>query len=247
MIYPLLRQFFFALDPEVAHGIGMTGVELLRATGASCLLASSVPPDRVSVMGLDFPNPVGLAAGLDKNGEHIDALAALGFGFIEIGTVTPRPQPGNPRPRMFRIPDRQAIINRMGFNNDGVERLLANVAAARFPRIKAGVAWYGRLVPPPADGFGAEPGRQWPVDIAGALRTPVLGLYGARDQGIPVATVEQMRAALNAANNPSHSEIVVYPDAGHGFHADYRDSYVATDAADGWTRLLAWFRAHGVA
>ncbi len=121
------------------------------------------------------------------------------------------------------------------------------MAAARFPHIKAGVAWYGRLVPPPADGFGAEPNRQWPVDIAGMLRTPVLGLYGARDQGIPVATVEQMRAALNAADNPSRSEIVVYPDAGHGFHADYRDSYVAADAADGWTRLLAWFRAHGVA
>ncbi|MBN8451659.1 quinone-dependent dihydroorotate dehydrogenase [Accumulibacter sp.] len=134
MLYPLLRHFFFALDPEVAHGIGMAGVDLLRATGASCLLANPVPPDPVSVMGLSFPNPVGLAAGLDKNGEHIDALAALGFGFIEVGTVTPRPQPGNPRPRMFRIPERQAIINRMGFNNDGVDRLLDNVAAARFPR-----------------------------------------------------------------------------------------------------------------
>jgi dihydroorotate dehydrogenase len=87
-----------------------------------------VPPDPVQVMGLSFPNPVGLAAGLDKNGDHIDALAALGFGFIEIGTVTPRPQPGNPRPRLFRIPERQAIINRMGFNNDGVDKLLANVA-----------------------------------------------------------------------------------------------------------------------
>ncbi|WP_374691862.1 quinone-dependent dihydroorotate dehydrogenase [Accumulibacter sp.] len=134
MLYPLLRQFLFALDPEVAHGIGMAGVDLLRATGTSCLLANPVPPDPVAVMGLSFPNPVGLAAGLDKNGEHIDALAALGFGFIEVGTVTPRPQPGNPRPRMFRIPERQAIINRMGFNNDGVDRLLANVATARFPR-----------------------------------------------------------------------------------------------------------------
>ncbi len=134
MLYPLLRNLFFALDPETAHGIGMLGVDVLKTTGASCLLASPVPPDPVEVMGLTFPNPVGLAAGLDKNGDHIDALAALGFGFIEIGTVTPRAQPGNPKPRLFRIPERQAIINRMGFNNDGVEKLLANVAAARFAR-----------------------------------------------------------------------------------------------------------------
>lgn len=134
MFYPLLRRFFFALDPETAHGLGMTGVDLLKAAGASGLVAKAVPPDPVQVMGLDFRNPVGLAAGLDKNGEHIDALAALGFGFIEIGTVTPRPQAGNPKPRLFRIADRQAIINRMGFNNDGVEKLLANVAAAGFVR-----------------------------------------------------------------------------------------------------------------
>jgi dihydroorotate dehydrogenase len=138
MLYPLLRSVFFALDPETAHRLGMTGVDFLKATGATCLLASAVPPDPVRVMGLDFPNPVGLAAGLDKNGEHIDALAALGFGFIEVGTVTPRAQPGNPRPRMFRIPERQAIINRMGFNNDGVDQLLANVDAASFAR-KGGI------------------------------------------------------------------------------------------------------------
>ena len=134
MIYPLLRHFFFALDAETAHGIGMNGVDFLNATGTSCLLANPVPPDPVRVMGIDFPNPVGLAAGLDKNGDHVDALAALGFGFIEIGTVTPRAQPGNPRPRMFRIPERQAIINRLGFNNDGVEKLLANIAGATFTR-----------------------------------------------------------------------------------------------------------------
>jgi dihydroorotate dehydrogenase len=85
-------------------------------------------------MGLKFPNPVGLAAGLDKNGDHIDGLAALGFGFIEIGTITPRPQPGNPRPRLFRIPEAQGIINRMGFNNDGVDKLLENVRLSEFPR-----------------------------------------------------------------------------------------------------------------
>ncbi len=134
MLYSVLRQLLFTLDPETAHGIGMAGVDWLKAAGATCLVAGRVPPDPVPVMGINFPNPVGLAAGVDKNGEHIDALAALGFGFIEIGTITPRPQPGNPRPRLFRIPERQAIINRMGFNNDGVDQLLANVDAADFPR-----------------------------------------------------------------------------------------------------------------
>ncbi|MER2622832.1 MAG: quinone-dependent dihydroorotate dehydrogenase [Accumulibacter sp.] len=134
MLYSVLRQLLFTLDPETAHGIGMAGVDWLKAAGATCLVARPVPPDPVSVMGINFPNPVGLAAGVDKNGEHIDALAALGFGFIEIGTITPRPQPGNPRPRLFRIPERQAIINRMGFNNDGVDQLLAHVDAADFPR-----------------------------------------------------------------------------------------------------------------
>ena len=132
MIYPLLRKVFFALDAETAHGLGMAAIELAHTAGVSCLLASSVPSDPVSVMGLEFANPVGLAAGLDKNGEHVDALAAQGFGFIEVGTVTPLAQPGNPKPRLFRIPQRQAIINRMGFNNDGVDKLLSNIADAKF-------------------------------------------------------------------------------------------------------------------
>lgn len=134
MIYPLIRQFFFSLDAETAHGIGMSGLDFAHAAGLSGLFSGKVPACPVEVMGLLFPNPVGLAAGLDKNGDHIDALAALGFGFIEIGTVTPRPQPGNPKPRLFRIPERQAIVNRMGFNNGGVDNLLARVAAAQFPR-----------------------------------------------------------------------------------------------------------------
>jgi dihydroorotate dehydrogenase len=112
----------------------MRGVSLLDATGFAGLLAKPVPSCPVDAMGLRFPNPVGLAAGLDKNGEHIDGLARLGFGFIEIGTVTPRPQAGNPRPRLFRIPEAQGIINRMGFNNDGVDRLLENVRQAKFPQ-----------------------------------------------------------------------------------------------------------------
>ena len=134
MLYPLIRKFFFALDAENAHGIGMRGVSLLSCSGLASVVAKPVPACPVEVMGLRFPNPVGLAAGLDKNGDHIDGLAALGFGFLEIGTVTPRPQPGNPRPRLFRIPEKQAIINRMGFNNAGVDRLIANVKAANFPK-----------------------------------------------------------------------------------------------------------------
>jgi carboxymethylenebutenolidase len=120
------------------------------------------------------------------------------------------------------------------------------MAAARFAEIRAGVAWYGRLVAPESGGFGAEEGRPWPVDIAAQMRAPVLGLYAGEDRGIPVATAEQMRGALAANGNPMGSEIVVYPGAQHGFHADYRDTYNAEAATDGWKRLLAWFRGHGV-
>ena len=133
MLYPLIRKFFFSLDAETAHGIGMMGIDR-----AACLMAKPVTPCPVEVMGLKFPNPVGLAAGLDKNGDHIDGLARLGFGFIEIGTITPRPQDGNPKPRLFRIPEAQGIINRMGFNNAGVDKLLENVRAAEFPK-KGGI------------------------------------------------------------------------------------------------------------
>jgi len=133
MLYPLIRKFFFSLDAETAHGIGMMGIDR-----AACLMAKPVAPCPVEVIGLKFPNPVGLAAGLDKNGDHIDGLAKLGFGFIEIGTITPRPQDGNPKPRLFRIPEAQGIINRMGFNNAGVDKLLENVRAAEFPK-KGGI------------------------------------------------------------------------------------------------------------
>ena len=134
MIYSLIRNVFFSLDPEMAHELGMSGVDFLNRAGVSCLLANPPPSNPVEAMGLKFPNPVGLAAGLDKNGAHVDALAALGFGFIEIGTVTPRPQPGNPKPRMFRIVQKKAIINRLGFNNYGVDKLLSNISTAQFPK-----------------------------------------------------------------------------------------------------------------
>ena len=125
MLYSLLRPLLFRLDPESAHRLTFDAIEKARRFGL--VAPTSIPCRARTVMGLNFPNPVGLAAGLDKNGEHIEALAALGFGFIEIGTVTPRPQPGNPKPRLFRIPEARAIINRMGFNNLGVDSLLENV------------------------------------------------------------------------------------------------------------------------
>lgn len=132
MLYTLLRKFLFSLDPETAHGLGLSGIEFLHKSHLGGAIAKPIVADPTTVMGITFPNAVGLAAGLDKNAEHIDALAALGFGSIEVGTVTPRPQPGNPKPRMFRIPEKQAIINRMGFNNEGVDQLLRNVAASKF-------------------------------------------------------------------------------------------------------------------
>jgi dihydroorotate dehydrogenase len=131
VLYTLARGALFRLDPEVAHDLTLKSLSLLGP--ATALLGARGEPDEsVAVMGLEFPNPVGLAAGLDKNGEYIDALGALGFGFLEIGTVTPRPQAGNPKPRMFRLEEHEAIINRLGFNNHGVEKLLRNVERARY-------------------------------------------------------------------------------------------------------------------
>lgn len=120
------------------------------------------------------------------------------------------------------------------------------MAAAQVPEVKVGVAWYGRLVRPQPGSWGAEEERPWPYDIGALIHAPVLGLYAQNDRGIPLESVESMRAALAAADNPTNSQIIVYPDVEHGFHADYRDSYNAEAAADGWTRCLAWFRASGV-
>lgn len=131
-MYSLLRPALFQIDPETAHHLTMYGMNSLHALGLSSCIAQPPPADPHVVMDLKFPNPVGLAAGLDKNGDCIDGLAALGFGFIEIGTITPLPQSGNPKPRMFRLPQAQAIINRMGFNNEGVDKLIENVRRARF-------------------------------------------------------------------------------------------------------------------
>lgn len=130
-MYGLARPFLFGLDPERAHALGLSTLEAAYRSGLNPLLAMRPKPLPTKAFGLEFPNPVGLAAGLDKNGAHIDALLALGFGFVEVGTVTPRPQLGNPKPRMFRLPQHEAIINRLGFNNDGVDALVRNVGRAK--------------------------------------------------------------------------------------------------------------------
>jgi dihydroorotate dehydrogenase len=134
-MFQLLRPALFALDPETAHHATLDALKTAHCLGTLPFVVKRPADDPRTVMGLNFPNPVGLAAGLDKNGGYIDALAALGFGFIEIGTVTPRPQPGNPKPRLFRLPQAQGIINRMGFNNNGVDALVSNVKRAKFKGI----------------------------------------------------------------------------------------------------------------
>src|SRR5215510_4613232 len=131
-MYSLVRPLLFALEPETAHHFTLRSYSGLARLGLAPGPAPAPAACARDVMGLRFPNPVGLAAGLDKNGEYIDALAALGFGFIEIGTVTPRPQPGNPPPRLFRLPQVRALINRLGFNNLGIERLAYNVGRSHY-------------------------------------------------------------------------------------------------------------------
>ncbi len=131
-LYPLFRPLLFAADPESAHEIAFAGLDAAARTGIAQLFAPRLPATPVDVMGLRFPNRVGLAAGLDKDATHLAGLATLGFGFIEAGTVTPRPQSGNPRPRMFRIVEAEALINRMGFNSAGVERFVANVVRSGY-------------------------------------------------------------------------------------------------------------------
>ncbi|MDK4525545.1 quinone-dependent dihydroorotate dehydrogenase [Kingella kingae] len=130
MLYDLIRPLVFNFAPEQAHGLTLK--TLARAEKCGVLPRVNPHTQPTTLMGLALPNPIGLAAGMDKNGECIDGLAALGFGFIEIGTVTPRPQAGNPKPRLFRSPEHQAIINRMGFNNDGIDQMIRNIARSQY-------------------------------------------------------------------------------------------------------------------
>ncbi|MEE4378084.1 MAG: quinone-dependent dihydroorotate dehydrogenase [Candidatus Competibacteraceae bacterium] len=132
MLYDLVRNLLFRLDPETAHDWTLTALRWGCRGLIARWLTAQVPAAPCTVMGIEFPNPVGLSAGLDKNADYLDALGALGFGFIEVGTVTPRSQPGNPSPRLFRLPQAQALINRMGFNNRGVDHLIEQLQRSRF-------------------------------------------------------------------------------------------------------------------
>ncbi len=134
MCYSLLKKIVFQLNPETAHGVTLRGLRLMHQLGLTRFFPKIKAAPR-EIMGLIFPNPIGLAAGLDKNGEYIDALAALGFGFIEVGTVTPKPQDGNPRPRLFRLLEQEALINRLGFNNKGCDALVENLKRTKYKGI----------------------------------------------------------------------------------------------------------------
>jgi dihydroorotate dehydrogenase len=161
-LYPLLRPLLFSLDPETAHEVTLKLLNAARASGLGKLVYSAIEDKPTNAMGLGFKNPVGLAAGMDKNGDYINALAALGFGFLEIGTVTPRPQPGNPKPRLFRLPEHQAIINRMGFNNLGLDHLLNQVKQSNF----AGI-------------LGINIGKNFDTPIENAVKDYLIGLRKA--------------------------------------------------------------------
>jgi len=135
VLYPFFRPLVFTLEPETAHDVAFRSLDVAARLRLPQLVLPAVPPSPVTAMGIDFPNRIGLAAGLDKNAEHIDGIATFGFGHIECGTVTPQPQPGNPKPRLFRIVDAEALVNRMGFNNDGVEQFMANLGRVRWKGI----------------------------------------------------------------------------------------------------------------
>jgi dihydroorotate dehydrogenase len=165
MPYGLARPVLFGLDPERAHDLMIASIARLQNTPAMCLWQAPRVADPVTVAGLTFPNRVGLAAGLDKNGRCIDGLGAMGFGFIEVGTVTPKGQPGNPKPRMFRLPQAEALINRLGFNNEGLDAFLANVQRATSFRRVGGIV-------------GLNIGKNAATPIENAVDDYLIGLTG---------------------------------------------------------------------
>lgn len=162
--YSLARPFLFGLDPEAAHDLTMASLARLQGTPLAWAWCAGLVEDPIELAGLRFPNRVGLAAGLDKNARAIDGLGAMGFGFVEVGTVTPKPQPGNPKPRMFRLPQANALINRLGFNNDGLDAFVANVQRSSFRR-------QGRIL-------GLNIGKNAATPIESATRDYLLGLAG---------------------------------------------------------------------
>jgi len=171
-LYPLARPVLFGLDAEHAHELTLNALARTQNTPLACSYASERIDDPVTLAGLRFPNRIGLAAGLDKNARCIDAFAAMGFGFVEVGTVTPKPQAGNPRPRMFRLPEAGALINRLGFNNDGLDAFVANVKRARFRQNTSGKAGGLPML------LGLNIGKNAATPIERAVDDYLLGLDG---------------------------------------------------------------------
>jgi dihydroorotate dehydrogenase len=225
-LYRLARPFLFSLDAENAHQLA------LRAARLAGIFSVAVK-NPVRAMGLEFPNPVGLAAGLDKNAEHIDAFAALGFGFIEVGTVTPRAQPGNPRPRLFRLPEKEAIINRFGFNNVGVDAFLDNVRAARW-KGPLGINIGKNADTPPeraADDYAAALERAYPhasyvtINISSPNTKGLRTLQEAQSLDLLLARLAALRTALIEKHGKRVPLVVkVAPDLGADEIRDIADA-----------------------
>ena len=170
-LYGLARPFLFGMDPEAAHELTLDSLARTQNTPLACLYAAPRVDDPLILAGLPFPNRVGLAAGLDKNARCIDAFSAMGFGFVEVGTVTPKAQPGNPKPRMFRLPKADALINRLGFNNEGLDAFIANVQRARFRQQAAAAGRKPMLL-------GLNIGKNASTPIERAVDDYLLGLEG---------------------------------------------------------------------
>jgi dihydroorotate dehydrogenase len=164
-MYSMARKLLFTLSGEAAHQLALEGLDAAHRLRLTRPFIAPPIHSPVKIMGLEFPNAVGLAAGLDKNADHINSLGSLGFGFIEVGTVTPKPQPGNPKPRLFRIPEQEAIINRMGFNNKGLEHLLRQVKKCEFPGL-----------------LGINLGKNLTTPVENAVDDYLLGLEGVYEQ-----------------------------------------------------------------
>jgi len=178
-MYDILRRALFCLPPETAHEVALDAIGVAERLGLLRLALAPLPAVPVQVMGLQFKNPIGLAAGLDKNGDFFNGLGALGFGFVEIGTVTPRPQPGNPKPRLFRLPEHEAIINRMGFNNLGIDHLLERVKKRRYQGI-----------------LGINLGKNLDTPVSRAAEDYVLGMHRA------YGVADYLSVNLSSPNTP---------------------------------------------
>jgi dihydroorotate dehydrogenase len=204
-LYALARPFLFGVDPEHAHDLTLASIDLMAASGALRLAAGPPVDDPVELLGLRFANRVGLAAGLDKNAAHVDAFARMGFGFVEAGTVTPLPQPGNPKPRMFRLPRADALINRMGFNNAGLDAFVANVERRRGDGVlglnigKNAATPIGRAT----DDYLTGLARVWPladyvtVNVSSPNTKDLRSLQGGDELTAMLAALGRRRAALS--------------------------------------------------